>query len=117
MSDLIAVLRFEMWGFLIALIGLVFYQMVTGKINMRGLLYTKEGGPKEISPARIQALLFSVSGAFYYFFLVLGNPNQKDFPEVPTELLLVLAGSHTIFLGGKLLPLLREKLRSFMNGS
>lgn len=98
MNTLITFVRFEIWFLLLGLILVVSYQILTGKINLHGILFEKNGGQKN-SPVRVQLLLFTLTGAFYYFLQVLDNPT--GFPKVPQELLLILGGSNVVYLGGK----------------
>jgi len=75
----------------------VFYQLLTGRINTAGMLRDKTNG--QISPGRIQKLFFSLTIGLYYLVLTYKNPQQ--FPDVPTEMLIVLGGSSSLYLAGK----------------
>lgn len=102
----------EMWGFGIGLMGAVLYQMVTGGINLEGLLRSKSratGDAGRISPPRVQLLMLSMAAAFGYVAL-LPDAAPGSLPEVPTELLLLFGGSASIYLGGKGTPLLKAEL-------
>ena len=113
MNTLSAVRHYEIWSFLLGVVTIVAYQLLTGKINMNGLLYEKNSR-HGFSPGRLQLLLFTLGGAVYYVLRVLGNPELGKFPEVPNEFLLLLGGSNVFYLGGKFYSLLSEKLDSFL---
>jgi hypothetical protein len=127
MDALIQVLRYEVWGLLITLAVVVAYELITGGVKTEGLLYDKaptgrerarvppallrrgerrERVPGELSPARVQLLIFTVAGALYYLMLVFKADRPGEFPEIPAWLLLGLGGSHAFYLGGKLSSLL-----------
>ncbi|MCH8876459.1 MAG: hypothetical protein IIA89_06505 [Chloroflexi bacterium] len=108
------VLRYEVLLFLGALALIIFYQLLTGKINMRRLLFAKgrsAAGPSTrrrtsgLSPSRIQLLIVSIGVAIYLLAEALRDPSR--FPEIPTGLLLILAGSEILYLtrkANKLMP-------------
>jgi hypothetical protein len=110
METMILVLRIEIWCFLIGLVVIVFYGMLTGTINTTGLLHDK-GTSSGFSPGRLQLLIATIVVAFYY----IGQAFTKDggqFPVIPNEMLLILGGSHTFYLGAKTIALLRETFGS-----
>lgn len=96
-------LQFELLLLLVGLALVVAYQILTGRINTKRMLFEKKG-INQYSSARVQLLLFTLAGAFYYFFKVIDDPTR--FPDVPQELLLILGGSNIIYLGGKSYSLL-----------
>ncbi len=96
---LATIIRFELCGFLIALIAVVGWQLLVGRIATRGLLTTGKTGID--SPARMQMLLLSLGGAAWYFGQVLHSPDNMPLPEVPDQLIAVLGGSHVTYLGAK----------------
>ncbi len=62
-----------------------------------------------LSPSRIQLLVVSIGVAIYLLVEVVRDPSQ--FPEIPFGLLLLMAGSETIYLARKfnnLLPIRRN---------
>jgi len=83
---------------------LIAYRLFTGAINTTGLIDDKTtGGP---SPARVQLLLLSIGGAFYYLFMVVdvvqSNTAQPlTLPDPPNELLAVVIGSNTVYITAK----------------
>ena len=109
METVAVMLRIEIWGFLIGLGAIIFYRMVTGAINTKGLLQDKGAGGG-FSPARLQLLISTIVVAFYYLGQALSSTNTGKFPTIPNEMLLVLGGSHTLYLGSKTLALILETL-------
>lgn len=107
MATLMTFVRYEVGFLLVALLVVVAYQMLTGRITTRGLLSekTKTGG---VSAARVQLLLFTIGFAFYLLSQIV---NLRQFPTIDTKWLLVLGGSHSIYLGSKGLPLFRDLLK------
>ena len=115
MGSVSAILRYEVVLFLTALALIVAYQLLTGKINMRRLLFAKgrsAAGPSTrrrtsgLSPSRIQLLIVSIGVAIYLLAEALRDPSR--FPEIPTGLLLLMAGSEFLYLTRKannLMPL------------
>ena len=101
-------IRWEIWLVLTGLGAAVAYQALTGRINTRGMLFDKEGKIRQhFSPARVQLLVITLSGAVYYLLRVIERPDAAQFPDMPPELLLILGGSHALYLGAKGGPLFR----------
>ncbi len=108
-KTLVTFISCEIWCLIGAFFLLIGYRILTGKIKTTGLLRTKDtkGG---ISPARIQLLVLTLTGAFYYLMQVIDNPSLNQLPDVPQQLLLVLGGSNLLYAGSKaysLIPWLR----------
>jgi hypothetical protein len=102
MTLLREVLIAEMALLLAALAACIFFQIVTRRINTSGLFYGRySDGTQYFSPERVQLLLATLTGASYYFGLVLSQDHITQFPPVPKELLELLGGSHVLYLGGK----------------
>ena len=100
MGSVATVLQYEILFFLGALALVISYQMITGKINMRRLLFAKgREAASGYSPSRIQLLVVSIGAAIFLLSEVLRDPSR--FPEIPTGLLLLMAGSETIYLARK----------------
>ena len=110
-----AILRYEVVLFIGALALIIFYQLLTGKINMRRMLFAKRrdaagssarrrtGG---LSPSRIQLLVISIGIAIYLLAAVVRD--SGEFTEIPTGLLVLVAGSQIVYLARKannLMPL------------
>ena len=107
METLVIFAQFEIWFFLAILALLIGYQMLTGRINTKGLLHDKKdkktGG---ISPGRVQLLVLTLAGAGYYLLLTIENGHPTEFPEVPEELLALVGGSNLVYLGSKVRSML-----------
>ncbi|MFV2045102.1 MAG: hypothetical protein ACC700_17940 [Anaerolineales bacterium] len=114
-----AFLRTSILVFLITLALIVFYQLLAGKINTRRLLFAKgrdSAGPSTrrrtsgLSPSRIQLLVVTIGVAIYLLAEVMRDPSR--FPEIPTGLLLLMAGSEAIYLARKVNNLIIRRSRS-----
>jgi len=109
MATLMMFARYEIGFLLAALIAVVAFQILSGRIKTRGLLSEKtKEGVVGISAARVQLLLFTLGFAFYLLSQIV---NLRQFPNIDTKWLLMLGGSHSIYLGGKSLPLFRDLLK------
>lgn len=92
----------EVYVFLGALIAIIAYRMLTGQINVNYLLYgTQKGGDRYFSPERVQLLLFTLGTAMFYLNDVMQHRTSGVLPDVSTETLALLGGSHAIYLSGK----------------
>jgi hypothetical protein len=98
MESLKAFIQFQVWFLLLALSGIVAYQLVTGKIHTKGLLSEKDNTGR-LSPGRTQLLLSTIAGAIYYILSI--DPEMNSLPAPPDEILAVLAGSNLVYLGEK----------------
>ncbi len=105
MEILRQIVRLEVWLWLGGLIGVVVYQILTGRINIRGLFSAKDGS-RNISPGRLQLLAFTLAGAALLLFQVVQNPHR--FPDVPPEFLALISGSNAGYLLGKWNTLIRN---------
>lgn len=99
----------EVWALIFALFAVVAVQLVTGQIDSTGLLRKKEGDGS-ISPERIQLLLATFAAASQYLAQVIKTPTH--FPEVSQNLLLLLGGSHALYLGRRFYVTQRDKDKS-----
>jgi hypothetical protein len=87
---------------LLGFAAVVLLQIVTGRIPLSGLLFSKDaGGAQTFSPARLQLLIFTVVVAANYLHAVLADPRQSSLPTLPTSVIAALGGSHAVYLGGK----------------
>jgi hypothetical protein len=110
MATLMMFARYEIGFLLAALMAVVVFQLLTGRIKTQGLVSEKpKTGVGGVSPARVQLLLFTLAFAFYVLSQIV---KSHQFPDIDTKWLLILAGSHSMFLGGKGLPQLLSRLRS-----
>ncbi len=100
-STLQAFVRLEVWLLLIGFFSVVGNQMLTGKINMRGLLVDKEEGG--LSPGRAQMLIVTLVGAMVFLGEAVKSAAQSPpaLPNVPNVLLWATGGSQAIYLLGK----------------
>src|SRR5713226_8797032 len=114
MATLTMFAKYEIGFFLVALLAVVAFQLLTRRIKTRGLLSEKtKDGLGGVSPARVQLLMFTVAFAFYLLSEIV---NSRQFPTIDTKWLLILGGSHSIYLGGKGLPLFLSLLKSKEKG-
>jgi hypothetical protein len=102
----------EWVGFLLfgGFFGVVFWKLANGSIPLDQLLETG-GASSSSSAGRAQSLAVTLFIALYYLIHVIQNP--KQFPELPGTLVAVLAGSQSIYLGGKALNVLPDSWRNF----
>jgi hypothetical protein len=98
MADTFA--QYVVLGFLAMLASVVGLRILSGTINVNGLLHDKETGA--FSPGRLQLLIFTLGGAFYYLSKILSAPELAGLPPVPEVLLLVTGASNGGYLGGKI---------------
>lgn len=107
MATLITFARYEIGFLLAALAAIVVYGLFTGRINTRGLLSDKaKNGVGSFSPARLQLLMFTLAVAAYVLSKVINSVANgvPEFPEIDPNMLVILGGSHALFLGAKSLP-------------
>ena len=110
MTTLMTFARYELGSLLAILAAVVAFQMLTGRINMRGIISDKtSAGRGGTSAARLQLLLFTGAFAFYLLSQII---QLKKFPEIETKWLLILGGSHSVFLGSKGLSLILNQLQN-----
>lgn len=105
--------RLAEWvGFLLfgGFFGVVFWKLANGSVLLDQLLETG-GASSSSSASRAQSLAVTLFVALYYLIHVIQNP--KQFPELPGTLMAILAGSQSMYLGGKALDLLPDSWRSF----
>jgi hypothetical protein len=95
MDMTLMLIRTTTWVFLVGLVLVVMYQILTGKIELKGLL---QNG-RDLSVNRVQWLMVTMLGALYYFFQTLANPTEL--PDLPRELLFIQGGSGLIYLIGQ----------------
>ena len=99
MGTLAAAAHFEAYVLLGGLALVVVFKLLTGRINMVGIVSDKV--TREPSPGRVQMLFFTVAGAGYYLMLAIEQSSSGSLPDVPTELLLLVGGSQLFYLGAK----------------
>ena len=102
MELLLQVVRWEVSLFLLALAGIVAFQLLTGRINTNKLISAKAGSSKgNVSPERIQLLLTTLAAAAFYVMQVANSPKSGQLPDVPTTWPAAIGGSNLIYLAGK----------------
>jgi hypothetical protein len=111
-----SIIRVEIWFFISGLACVIGYQLLTGRINTIGLLNDKAES-RTFSPARLQLLVATIAIAFYYIMQVLTNKDAGKMPELPDKFLLILGGSHTVYVGSKLKSLIASKLNTFLDSN
>lgn len=138
MTTLSTVLRYEMFFLLATLAVIVFYRLLTGKINTDGLLADKAansqvpnrnepknmGGittpnseiPNDKKPKNISGVIspgriqMLVATLLLTVYIVTKVLKTNQFPDIPNEYLWALGGSHGLYLAGKVYGMLTEKL-------
>jgi hypothetical protein len=98
------------------LFSVVLWKLMTGDISLSYLLdgdvqdpASPTGFSTQPSPGRIQALMVTLFVAGYYLLQVIHNP--KEFPKLPNAMVIALAGSHVLYLGGKAQAMLSGGVR------
>ena len=94
-ATLVSVARLEVSFILIGMVLIVAYQMLTGRINVRGLLNDTEDGSFSVS--RAQLLIFSLVGLILFITRV-ADSQPGTLPDVPQELLLAVGASNGVYL-------------------
>ncbi len=110
MAPLQVAIRYVVLGWLFALLALVAYRMLTGRIRVRGLLHEKAAsGLGAVSGARVQLLLATVAAAATYVTDTLTTTTPATLPEVDAAWLGVLGASNGIHVLNKLVRALRAR--------
>jgi hypothetical protein len=107
MQTLMKFTRYEIEFLLGGLAAVVAFQIITRRINTKGLLSDKASGAGNFSPARLQLLIFTLATAVYVLAQVMqsiAGGGQPHFPEINPNVLVVLGASHALFLGAKAVP-------------
>ena len=85
-----------------SLFAIIAVRMLTGDINVRGLLRTKSPtGDDSLSPARVQLLVFTIVTAGTYLGWAIEAHGTGQMPKVPETWLAMFGGSHVFYLGSK----------------
>lgn len=100
-------------GIFTLFIAVIVWQMLTGKINLKGLLIDKSNG--KFSPGRLQNLVLTFLVAALYLGKLLENSVTNMLPDLPDWCLETIAGSSALYLGGKSSLLLGRLISSFFN--
>jgi hypothetical protein len=105
------ILHLEALIFLYGLAGTVAYQMLTGRINVSGLLAQKmkvKRGRPNTSPERVQLLLATLAAASNYLGQVAHAP-PGTLPDISYQWLYLMGGSSGIYALGKAWNTLKQK--------
>ncbi len=104
MTTLMKLARYQVEFLLGGLAAVVAFQIITRKINTKGILSDNTGN---FSPARLQLLMFTFGVAFYVLGKVLSSiaAGKPGFPDLDPNILVVLGGSHALYLGAKAVPM------------
>jgi len=101
-----------------ALVVLVLYRLLTGKINTQYLFYGKKfDGTRYFSPERVQLMISTLWVGLSYLLdtyetqVVHLRPGTKPvLPDVPTKTLALLGTSQVVYLAGKAYSMLIAKI-------
>jgi hypothetical protein len=100
MPDLVKIATWEAVGLLTALSVLVMLRLLTGDLRTRGLIEgTTAAGSRFVSAGRVQLLIATLVVAVQYASQAWQSPQRL--PDVPQTWLLLLGGSHVLYLGSK----------------
>ena len=108
MSTLVTFVKVETGVLLAAFAILIAYQLLTGRINTKGMFTEKKAGGG-YSPVRLQLLVLSLAGLVVYMAEVIESTDTSKLPEVPVALVAVLGGSNLVYLLGKSYSLLLRR--------
>ena len=109
-ADLAAVLQYFFIAWLAVLAGLVAIKILRGDINTNGLLHSPQSNRPD--GERVASLATTLAIAGYYVIQTLGTPLESLYdketgayfmPDLPEEALVVLGGSYSVYVTGKLL--------------
>ena len=90
------------WGFFGALAVIVAAQLLSGGINVHGLLRVKRpGGLAGLSPARVQLFVATLGAAATWLAQALEARDSGRLPDVPTLWLQALGASQGVYLASK----------------
>lgn len=84
-------------------IGTILVRMIGRRIILTGLLSVEKDAPFGLD--RLQLLFFTLLFCAGYILTALGKGPNDNLPDIPTIVLLVLAGSHGTYLTSKFLAL------------
>jgi len=109
MDLLLELVRWEVLIFLVALAGLIVYQLLNGQINTQYLLYGRTSAATSddknsnlyFSPERVQLLVATIGAALYYVMQTLTTAKSGHLPDIPDGWPALMGGSNAIYLGGK----------------
>ena len=108
-AGLTTVLQYFFLAWLAALVGVVAVKMLRGDINTSGLLHGPE--TRDLDPERAASAIATLAIAGYYVIQTLGTPLDSlmtapgvyTMPDLPEEALVILGGSYSAYVTGKIL--------------
>lgn len=91
-------LHLEMEGFLAALIALIGYRLLTGAINLKGVLSQSDGRlvSPQLSPGRVQLLLATIAAAAT-FLVRASTASDGRLPEIDHRWLYLTGASSSLY--------------------
>lgn len=101
-----SILHFEGWGFPCVLGATVAYQLLTGRISMRGLLLRKDNS-NSVSPGQVQLLLTTLVVSANYLISV-AHATGSTLPDVSPQGLYLMLGSSAIHVFEKAFTTLKS---------
>ncbi|WP_073074513.1 hypothetical protein [Phormidesmis priestleyi] len=110
-SSLSAIMQFEVWFLLVSLASLIFYLILTGKINTKGL-FLEGNRSQTYSWEKAQVIILTLAFVAYYLIQVKYSLHSGELPTIPPEFLLILGGSNLIYLWNKLFSILKDRRTS-----
>jgi hypothetical protein len=95
--------------FLGGMFAVVVWGLLTQRINTAGLMYGRRRDRSTyFSPERVQLLVLTIAAAGQYLFSVLTRKGCA-LPDAPPQLVALLGASHSIYLAGKALAILKKR--------
>ena len=96
---LIRALHFEGLAIIYGLVAAVVFQLLTQRINLRGL-FRQKGGSRDISPERIQLLVATIAESVRFIGEV-ATTKDTTLPDISSGWLYLLGGSSSVYVIGK----------------
>jgi hypothetical protein len=113
MTTLQMAVRLISIAWLLGMAGTVAFGLLTGRINVQGLLSEKRGPDRgRSSPVRVQLFLATLATATTYLLQAMATTNLRQLPAVSPEWLAVMGGSSGVYLAGKVLTVFRIRGKS-----
>ena len=103
MSRIASAASWILFAFLGALAAIIAARLLSGEMNIAGLLRRKGGTDKvDASPERVQLLLSTIAMAGTYMNQLLRHASSGQLPDIPDSWLGALGASHVLYMGTKL---------------
>ncbi len=107
-ENIAELLQLFLLGWLGALTVIIFVKMLSGDINVTGLMRSAKS--PEADPERVALVLLTVAVALYYLVHSIGIPLEElkgadgkySMPDLPGDALILLGGSQTAYITGKI---------------